>query len=190
MLEESREPRSPITAPPACHPALLPLPALLSRKWSGFSSAAEPLRCGQLSDLTRPTGTKPLGSQDDASAVSKSGAQFRPSTGVKKLEQVSRTSLSRVVSSHIYPSIFYGLSTVLCLHSTHRLEGRGWLCCQAMAEGAEALLEGQSSHLPCLEDIRSQLLQDPNHLMFVVLPPLASAAFKGNCFSPYSEPGM
>lgn len=130
---------APSQPPSACHPALLPLPALLSRKQSGFSSAAEPLTHGQFSELTRLTGTKPLGCQDDASAVSKNGAQFRLSTREgKKLEQFSRTSLSHAVSSHIYPSIFPGLSTVLYLHSTHRLEGRSWLHCQAMAEGDKA----------------------------------------------------
>lgn len=154
--------------PPSAHrPALLPLPALLSRKRSRFSSAAEPLIHGQFSELTRITGTKPLGCQDDAAAVSQSDARFRLSTREgKKLKQVSRTSLFHALSSHIYPSIFHGLSTVLPLCSTHRLEGRSWLRCQTMAKGAETLLEVQSSHLPCLEDIRSQLLQASNHLSF------------------------
>lgn len=173
-------------SPLAHHPVLLLLSALLSRKRSGFFSTAAPLRHGQISELTRLTGTKPLACQDDASAISESRAQFRLSTREgKKLEQVSRTSLCHAVSSHMYLSIFRGLSTVLHLCSPHRLEGRRWLRCQAMAEEAETHLEGQSSHLPGLGDIRSQLLQASNHLMFV-----ASAAFKGNCFSPYADPGI
>lgn len=143
---------APSQPPPAHRPALLPLPALLSRKQSGFSSAAEPLRHGQISEFTRLTGTKPLGCQDDAAAVSESDAQFRLSTREgKKLKQVSRRGLFHALSSRIYPSIFHGLSTVLHLCSTHRLEGRSWLHCQAMAKEAETLLEVQSSHLPCLK---------------------------------------
>lgn len=158
-LDKSREqPGSPITPPH--QPVTFTLHSCLCLLCCPENGVASPLqqnhRHGQISELTRLTGTKPLGCQDDASAVSKSGAQFRLLTGEgKKLEQVSRTSLSHAVSSHIYPSIFHGLSTVLHLSSTHRLEGRGWLCSQAMAEGAETLPEGQSSHLPCLEDIRS-----------------------------------
>lgn len=59
--------------------------------------------------------------------------QFQLSTREgKKLEQVSRTSLFHALSSHIYPGISHGLSTVLHARSTHRLEGRSWLHCQAM----------------------------------------------------------
>lgn len=154
-LNKSKEqPGSPITLP---HQPVT-LHSCLCLLCCPENRVASPLqqhhRHVQSSELTRLTGTKPLGCQDDASAVSKSGAQFRLPQG-KKLEQVSRTSLSHAVSSHIYPSLFHGLSTVLHLSSTHRLEGKGWLCSQAVAEGAETLLEGQSSHLPRLEDIRS-----------------------------------
>lgn len=153
MLDKSREqPHSPITAPPSPSPCSPASACSAFRKQSGFSSAAEPLRHGQISELTRLTGTKPLGCQDDAAAVSESDAQFRLSTREgKKLKQVSRRSLFRALSSRIYPSIFHGLSTVLHLCSTHRLEGRSWLHCQAMAKEAETLLEVQSSHLPCLK---------------------------------------
>lgn len=166
MLDKSREqPHSPITATPACHSVLLPLSALLSRKQSGFSSAAEPLRHGQISELTRLTGTKSLVCQNDASAVSESYAQFRLSTR----EEARAGFQDKLFSCCKFPHLSKHLpwtqqSPVPPQHEG--LEGRSWLHCQAMAEGAGTFLEVQSSHLPCLEDIRSQLLQASNQLSF------------------------
>jgi len=179
--------------PPPAHQPFHLFPLLHFRKRSGFSSAAQDQISLPAQNTGAPATASSLGCQDDASAVSKRGAQVRNPPGERqKAEHGHRGSLPRAASSCI-PS-----TPSTALHAPRPHGARDGAGCAGRATGGkdETLLESQSSHLPRLADDRSQLAHEgapcelPTATACFWFRSVPTAALKRNCSSPYAVPWL